>query len=133
MTLPRRRQIRLAAAAETDFRDMLRWTVEHFGERQAHVYAETLTEAIEALAEGPDLAGSRERNDIGDGLPVLHIAPGGRKGRCFVPTPKPIHPQSTCSAYYTTPWICPTTIRRNGGRSQNLIALRRLRLRDSHL
>ena len=63
---------------------MLRWTVEHFGERQAHVYAETLTEAIEALAEGPDLAGSRERNDIGDGLPVLHVAPGGRKGRHFV-------------------------------------------------
>ena len=115
---------------------MLRWTVEHFGERQAHVYAETLTEAIEALAEGPDLAGSRERNDIGDGLRVLHVAPGGRKGRHFVlfrASSQTDPPTSTCSAYYTTPWICPTTTRRNGGRSQNLIALRRLRLRDSHL
>ena len=84
MTPPRRWRIRLTAAAETDFRNVLRWTSEHLGERQAHVCADALTEAIEALAEGPDLAGARERNDIGDGLRVLPIARGGRKGRHFV-------------------------------------------------
>ena len=84
MTHHRRWRIRLTVTAEADFRNILSWTSEHFGERQAHVYADTLTEAIEALTEGPDLTGSRERNDIGKGLRVLHVARGGRKGRHFV-------------------------------------------------
>ena len=84
MTQHRRWRIRLTMTAEADFRNILSWTSERFGERQAHVYADTLTEAIEALAEGPDLTGARERNDIGKGLRVLHVARGGRKGRHFV-------------------------------------------------
>ena len=84
MTPRRRWRIRLTMTAETDFQNILRWTSEHFGARQAHIYADTLTEAIEALTEGPDLAGSRERNDIGEGLRVLHVARGGRKGRHFL-------------------------------------------------
>ena len=84
MTPPRRWRIRLTAAAETDFRNILSWTSEHFGERQAHAYADTLTDAIEALTEGPDLSGSKKRNDIGEGLRVLHVAREGRKGRHFV-------------------------------------------------
>ena len=84
MTPPRRWRIRLTARAETDFQNILSWTSKHFGERQAHVYADTLTAAIEALVEGPDLAGSRERNDIGAGIRVLHVAREGRKGRHFV-------------------------------------------------
>ena len=84
MIPPRRWRIRLTAAAETDFRNILRWTSGHFGERQAHVYANTLTKAIKALTEGPDLAGARERNDIGEGLRGLHVDRGRRKGRHFV-------------------------------------------------
>ena len=84
MTPRRRWRIRLTMTAETDFQNILRWTSEHFGARQAHIYTDTLTEAIEALTEGPDLAGSRERNDIGEGLRVLHVARGGRKGRHFL-------------------------------------------------
>ena len=81
----RRWRIRLTMTAETDFQSILRWTSEHFGVRQANTYADTLTEAIEALAEeGPDLAGSRKRDDIGKGLRVLHVARGGRKGRHFL-------------------------------------------------
>ena len=84
MTTRQRWRIRLTAAAETDFQNILRWTSEHFGERQAHVYADTLTVALEALTEGPRIAGSRERNDIGEGCMVLHVARSGRKGRHFV-------------------------------------------------
>ena len=84
MTTRLRWRIRLTAAAETDFQNILSWTSENFGERQAHVYADTLTAAIEALTEGSHIAGSRERNDIKEGLMVLHVARGGRKGRHFV-------------------------------------------------
>ena len=84
MTTRRRWRIRLTATAETDFRNILSWTSEHFGERQAHVYADTLTAAIETLTDGPYIAGSRERSDIGEGLRVLHVARRGRKGRHFV-------------------------------------------------
>ena len=84
MIPPRRWRIRLTATAETDIQNILIWTSEYFGERQAHIYADTLTAAIEALAEGPGLAESRERNDIGAGIRVLHVARGGRKGRHFV-------------------------------------------------
>lgn len=80
----RRWRLRLAAVAETDFRNILHWTREYFGDRQARVYADTLTEAIEALAEDPSVAGSRERNDIAKGLMALHVARGGRRGRHFV-------------------------------------------------
>ena len=84
MILHRCWRIRLTAAAERDFRNILSWTSEHFGGRQARVYADTLTGAIEALTEGPDVAGSRKRSDIGKGLHVLHVARGGRKDRHFV-------------------------------------------------
>ena len=84
MTSLRRWRIRLTAATETDFQNILRWTSEHFGARQTHIYADTLTETIEALTEGPDLAGFRERNDIGEGLRVLHVARGGHQGRHFL-------------------------------------------------
>ena len=84
MTPRRRWRIRLTTTAETDLQNILSWTSEYFGARQAHIYADTLTEAIEALTEGPDLAGFKERNDIGEGLRVLHVARGGRKGRHFL-------------------------------------------------
>ncbi len=84
MAKRRRWRIHLTATAETDFRNILRWTSEHFGERQAHVYADTLTAAIEALADGPDIIGSRKSSGIDEGVRVLHVARGGRKGRHFV-------------------------------------------------
>ena len=77
-------RIRLAAAAESDFRNILVWTTERFGETQARVYAETLSLALDALTEGPDITGSRMRDDIGDGLMSLHAARKGRNARHFV-------------------------------------------------
>ncbi|MEO8135407.1 MAG: type II toxin-antitoxin system RelE/ParE family toxin [Betaproteobacteria bacterium] len=76
--------VRLAAAAETDFQDILRWTLEQFGEAQARLYAETLSAALESLAAGPKVIGARARNDIARGLFTLHVARHGRKGRHFI-------------------------------------------------
>jgi toxin ParE1/3/4 len=76
--------VRLTAAAQADFQDILRWTLEHFGEAQARVYAETLSAALEALAAGPMVSGAKARNDIAKGLFTLHVARHGRKGRHFM-------------------------------------------------
>ena len=77
-------RIRLATAAEVDFRNIVRWTSERFGEAQARQYAETLTRAIEALTAGPEVPGSRRRDEIAEGLMTLHVARRGRKGRHLV-------------------------------------------------
>jgi toxin ParE1/3/4 len=84
MVEPPRRPMRLAASAEEDFREILRWTAEQFGEAQAHSYARTLSAAIEALAEGPSVVGARMRDDVCNGLFTLHVARGGRKWRHLV-------------------------------------------------
>lgn len=80
MTDRRRWRVRLAAAAEADFHDILRWTVEHFGKARARAYAGALSEAIAILTDGPHVAGAKERDDIVKGLIALHV----RKGRHFV-------------------------------------------------
>ncbi len=77
-------RVRLTAAAEADFQDIIRWTVAQFGEGQARVYAGTLSEAIEALTAGAKAAGVKPRDDIAKGLFTLHVARRGRKGRHFV-------------------------------------------------
>lgn len=76
--------VRLAVAAEQDFRGILRWTVENFGRGQAKTYARTLSSALHDLALGPSIAGVRVRDDIGPGIHTLHVARKGRKGRHFV-------------------------------------------------
>lgn len=80
----RRWTVRLTAAAEADFREILLWTVDQFGEAQARVYAQTIAAALGDLAAGPAVVGARERVDIGEGLSTLHVARKGRKGRHFV-------------------------------------------------
>ena len=76
--------VRLSTAAETDFRKIVRWSAREFGGLQARTYARTLSLAIEALANGPEIVGVRRREDIGRGLMSLHVARGRRKGRLFV-------------------------------------------------
>lgn len=76
--------VRLTAAAERDYRQILRWTIAQFGGVQAPIYAATLSAALEALADGPTVAGARSRNEIAPGLFTLHVARRGRKGRHFV-------------------------------------------------
>ncbi len=73
--------IRLAAAAEQDFRELLRWIIENFGRGQARAYARTLSNALHDLALGPSIMGTRRLEDIGFGIHTLHFA---RKGRHLV-------------------------------------------------
>jgi toxin ParE1/3/4 len=74
-------RVRLGATAERDFTSILQWTAEHFGARQARLYRETLVRAIADLARGPDVAGSKPRDEIMPGMRTLHVARHGRRGR----------------------------------------------------
>ena len=76
--------VRLSAAAEADYRQILRWTAENFGLPQAKVYADTLSSALTALSAGPAIIGAKARNEIGTHIWTLHVARNGRKGRHFV-------------------------------------------------
>ena len=80
----RKWRVRLGAAAELDFANILKWTTENFGARQSRIYRDTLIQAIGDLADGPDVAGSRGRDEIMPGLRTLHIARHGQPGRHFI-------------------------------------------------
>lgn len=80
----RRWRVRLGAAAELDFASILKWTAENFGARQARVYRDTLLRALGELEGGPDVAGSRARNEIMAGLRTLHVARRGHRGSHFL-------------------------------------------------
>jgi toxin ParE1/3/4 len=76
--------VRLASKAEQDFFEIVQWSAVNFGQQQAVAYAETLSLAISALAEGPEVLGAERRDEIGNGILTLHVARQGRKGRHFV-------------------------------------------------
>lgn len=84
MAAPKVWRVRVAAAAESDFRNILIWTAEAFGARQARTYSATLSSALRELTKGPIKCGATRRDDIGKGLYALHVARHGRKGRHFV-------------------------------------------------
>ncbi len=77
-------RVRLGAVAELDFANILKWTTENFGARQSRVYQGTLVQAIGVLADGPDVAGSKARDEIMPGLRTLHVARHGRRGSHFL-------------------------------------------------
>jgi toxin ParE1/3/4 len=81
---PSKWRVRLSASAELDFANILKWTTENFGARQSRIYRDTLVQAIGDLASGPDVAGSKVRDDIMPGLRMLHVARHGRRGRHFL-------------------------------------------------
>lgn len=76
--------VRLSATAEADFEHIVQWTSERFGDTQAIVYAETLSMALAALTEGPDIIGVKARDEILHGLFSFHVARQGRRGRHFI-------------------------------------------------
>jgi len=77
-------RVRLTQQAETDFFEISRWTAENFGALQAESYVQTVMLAIEALNGGPEVLGTRARDEIAKGVRTLHVARKGRKGRHFV-------------------------------------------------
>lgn len=80
----RRWRVRLGAAAEVDFANIVKWTAENFGARQSRVYRDTLVQAMGELADGPSVAGSRARDEIMPGLRTLHVARRGHRGGHFL-------------------------------------------------
>ena len=84
MTSRRRWRVRLTAAGEADIRDIVRWTANRFGATQARAYADTLSRAIRALAEGPAVLGAGRREDIAKDVMAVHVARRGRRGRHVV-------------------------------------------------
>jgi plasmid stabilization system protein ParE len=70
-------RVRLGFVAEVDFANILKWTTENFGARQAAIYRDTLVRAIGELANGPDVPGSKARDDIMSALRPLHVAQHG--------------------------------------------------------
>jgi len=77
-------RVRLGTAAELDLANIVKWTTENFGARQSRVYQTTLVQAIGELAEGPDVAGSKARDEIMPGLRTVHVARHGRRGSHFL-------------------------------------------------
>lgn len=77
-------RVRLGGAAELDFANILKWSTENFGPRQSRIYRDTLVQAITELANGPDVAGSRARDEIMRGLHTLLVARHGRRGSHFL-------------------------------------------------
>src|ERR1700736_5820250 len=79
--IERRWRVRLGAVAELDFANILKWTSENFGTRQARIYRDTLLRAMAELDRGANVAGSKARDEIMPGLRTLHVARHGRRGR----------------------------------------------------
>jgi toxin ParE1/3/4 len=80
----RKWRVRLSAVAELDFANILKWTTENFGARQSRVYRDILVQAITELADGPEVAGSKARDEVMQSLRTLHVARHGRRGRHFI-------------------------------------------------
>ena len=80
----RKWRVRLGAAAELDFANIVKWTTENFGARQSRVYQKTLVQAIGEFAEGPDVAGCEARDEIMPGLRTVHVARHGRRVSHFL-------------------------------------------------
>ena len=77
-------RVRLGTSAELDFANILKWTTENFGARQARTYRDTLVRAIGDIANDPHVAGSKARDEVMPGLRTLHVARHGRRGRHFL-------------------------------------------------
>jgi toxin ParE1/3/4 len=74
-------RVRLTAAAERDFADIVAWTAERFGDRQARRYSDGITRAIASLAGGPYQLGNHVCVDLPVGLRILTIARGAVRAR----------------------------------------------------
>ena len=69
--------VRLSAAADEDYRQVLRWTASNFGKAQARSYAHVVMSALKELSSGPSIVGAKERGDTD-----LHQRGGGRRIEC---------------------------------------------------
>jgi toxin ParE1/3/4 len=73
--------VELTDAANADFLEIVSWTAERFGERQAAVYQRTIVDAVAALRAGPDIHDVKVRPDLGSNMMTMHVARHGHRGR----------------------------------------------------
>ena len=71
----------LSDEAQRDFDDILIWTVDHFGERQALRYNALIELSIDGLKLGPHQLSVRPRPELGEGVAAMHIARSGQPAR----------------------------------------------------
>lgn len=76
--------VRTGAAANTDFKSIVRWTADKFGPIQARAYAQIIDAALQDLRAGPDTIGCKALAGFSPGIYTLHVARKGRTGRHFV-------------------------------------------------
>jgi toxin ParE1/3/4 len=77
--------VRLVAASERDYLEVIQRSAHDFGPVQAKLYGETLELAIKALQDkGPNTIGVKERSEIGPGIFTLHAARRERKASHFL-------------------------------------------------
>jgi toxin ParE1/3/4 len=76
-----KRTIVLGGLAERDFSEIVDWTTENFGPRQAERYVDEILATIDAIAENPNSSRSRERPEIGAGYRSVRLR---RPGRHFI-------------------------------------------------
>src|SRR5205823_3589286 len=70
-------RVRLGAAAEVDFANILKWATENFGARQSRVYRDTLVQSIGELADGSRRLRLQDpRRDHGRSSHAPHFATG---------------------------------------------------------
>lgn len=74
----------MAEAAMRDFAQIIDYTIETFGARQAKIYRLALKSAMKALEAGPLLRGSAARDDVAPELRSLHVARQGNRGRHLI-------------------------------------------------
>lgn len=71
----------LGETAERDFSEIIDWTTEKFGVRQAERYADLILATIDGIASNPNSNRSRARDEIGGSYRTVHLA---RPGRHFI-------------------------------------------------
>jgi toxin ParE1/3/4 len=80
--VPRRWRIVLGREADRDFEMIMTWTADRFGARQADNYRKVIDATLQELRRsGPDILGSKAREEIRPGLRTVHVARHGRRGR----------------------------------------------------
>lgn len=82
--MARRWRVHLSGHAEKDLLGVVRWTSQRFGAPQARDYRNNILKAVFELKSGPDVPGSRARDDLLPGLRTLHVGRKGRRGRHFL-------------------------------------------------
>jgi toxin ParE1/3/4 len=69
---------KLSREAERDYANIIAWTVDTFGSRQAQRYRALFKEAHARLAQDPVANPARMREDLGAGYRILHLSRPGR-------------------------------------------------------